>query len=146
MALPVVSPGRRQTGVSKAPRRATIAQVRRSIPVEQYLALLHHAAVTGEIPVFDLATGTQKRDADNQPVFDAISPRDRIAIIENLMDRTMPKIKTVEMAVNDQRSTLDFAQASEEELRQIAGNAEADVDPLTEMLSQLTDAEFEVME
>ena len=145
MALPVVSPDGRHPIAKHAPRRASIAQVRRSIPVEQYLVILHHAAITGEMPIIDPATGVQKRDADNNPLYDILSTKDRMSVLQDLMDRAMPKVKAVEMAVNDQRSMVDFTQASEEELRQLASEDAEEEDPLTQMLRTVSDAEFEAI-
>ena len=87
-------------------------QVRRGLPINHYLALLHQGATTGVIPI--MTTDGQMVGPRSVPIFDQqgqvvgsepvppdedspflahaqpLSPKDRVQILEYLIDKVMP--------------------------------------------------------
>jgi hypothetical protein len=68
---------------------ARIDAIRRAVPVEAYLSILHRAATTGFMPCLDEcgnATGIQQE----------VSPDLRTRILQSLIDKVMPNAKVEE--------------------------------------------------
>jgi hypothetical protein len=67
-----------------------IEKLRRAIPLETYLMLMHQAAVTGYLPRLDAAGKVVPAKDDEEPI---LTPNERIKLMEYLTDKSMPDIR-----------------------------------------------------
>lgn len=103
--------------------------MRERIPVDQYLHILHTAALTGELPIYDLQSGTIRLDEHGAPVTSQIEDKERLNILKYLVDKRMPTVKQValhetggdEDNAKDERTidTVTLQNKTSDELREI---------------------------
>ena len=66
-----------------------VETLRRKLPANQYLYLLHQAATTGFMPTLDEAGDPQPIPADTP----MLTPMQRVPIVQCLLDKVMPDAK-----------------------------------------------------
>lgn len=85
-----------------ASRRAhnrAVEELRRAMPLNTYLFLMHQAATTGAVPVLD------ERGKPTGAV-DTLKPQERIDTIKYLIDKTMPALKSADAPPPDNDEEL----------------------------------------
>lgn len=78
---------------AKAPLRVDrrIESLRRTLPVETYLFLLHQGATTGFVPKIDAKGRPIPEEEDHAP--DLLRPKDRVELLQYLTDKAMPNVR-----------------------------------------------------
>lgn len=108
--------------------RSSATALRGKLPTEQYLFLMHQAAVTGWMPSFDSA-GQVILD-EVQTAANTVSTDTRVKVLTYLVDKTLPAAKVTEFEEEPDPAAL--ASQSREALRHTPTHA----------LEQAIDAEF----
>lgn len=79
-----------------ARERANLVEAaRRALPVNTYLAMLNHAALTGELPIVDTMTGQLTSQTEK------ISLDQRLDLARFLIDKSMPNLIRIEPPTDD---------------------------------------------
>lgn len=73
--------------------------LRASLPLAQYLALLNHAAITGELPQLT-------KDGDPTGLTTPIAPTERMRLLQYLVDKAMPAPSAPTQAPTDPAAML----------------------------------------
>jgi len=77
----------------RAFRRRDVERLRDLIPVDQYIAMLDHAACTGQLPIIDPQTRRPRRDKDGEMETMPVATKEQLGIIKDLVALRMPKLK-----------------------------------------------------
>ena len=108
---------RTYTSKESRERAAFVESARRALPVGTYLAMLNHAALTGELPVVDVATGQLTSKTEQ------ISTDQRLDIARYLIDKAVPNLIRVEPAGDDGLKDANAGNMSAEDIANLPSDS-----------------------
>lgn len=103
-----------------------IEELRSALPISQYIAVLHEAAITGKIPKFDRFGQRLPDSAQDQPPLDEPN---RGKLLQYLIDKSMPSYRQQDAPLptagdtanlGEDTTDADFTLLSSDQLREIA--------------------------
>lgn len=104
---------RQYTSKDARDRAAFIEQCRRGIPIGSYIAMLNHAALTGEMPTVDTTTGAITNQTEK------ISVDQRLDITRFLINKAMPDLIRAEPAQDDGLKDASMDSVSADDLSKL---------------------------
>lgn len=108
--------------MSAVRRDNAIEQLRRTLPVNVYLSLLHNAACSGFIPILD---------SQGKPTgeYTELPPKERLNTLTYLVNKAMPDLKSNEQFLpppqDEALEMRDMAEMTTEELAQVIRSSAA---------------------